>query len=133
MPNLPARRPRRGEPRRRESTQALKVLGEEAAAGHLMAKGWKVVARNWRTRFGEIDLIAMEGSTLVFVEVKARRVDDFVDPALGVDWEKQKRLRRLAAAYLAFETPPHGGCRFDVISVISGRDPIRVRHIPNAF
>lgn len=78
-------------------------------------------------------MVAMDGSTLVFLEVKARRVDRFVDPALGVDGPKQKRLRRLAQAYLAFEKPPHDSCRFDVVSVVAGEGPLKIRHIQNAF
>lgn len=117
----------------RRSTQPLKKLGEDAAAEFLLDKGLRLIARNWRTRFGELDLVAMEGSTLVFVEVKARKVESFVEPALAVDHRKQRRLRHLAKAFLAFERPTHDSCRFDVISVLSGQTPIRIRHIPNAF
>lgn len=95
-------------------------------------KGLRLIARNWRTRFGELDLVAMDGSSVVFVEVKARQVDDFVDPACGVDKVKQKKVRRLADAFLALEKPAHDSCRFDVVSVVAC-DPIRIRHIPNAF
>ncbi|MGI8427319.1 MAG: YraN family protein [Actinomycetota bacterium] len=114
------------------STQRLKVIGENAAANFLTERGFRLVARNWRTRFGELDLVAMEGRTLVFVEVKARQRADFIDPALGVDYRKQVKLRRLATAFLAQRTPSYEGCRFDVISVVAGQS-IRVTHIIDAF
>lgn len=125
------RRPARHS-RRRNSTQQLKVHGEDAAAELLKAKGLKVIARNWRTRFGELDLVALDGTTLVFVEVKARQLADFVEPAQAVDRTKQRKIRRLAEAYLAFEHPQHEACRFDVVSVVAGA-PVRIRHLTNAF
>lgn len=130
---LPARRRpfRAGAVRR--STQPLKGLGESAAAEYLEARGFRLLSKNWRARVGELDLIALEGSTLVFVEVKTRAGDDFADPALSVDGPKQKRVRRVAQAYLAFERPRHSACRFDVVSVIADGRSVRIRHIVNAF
>jgi putative endonuclease len=111
----------------------LKALGEDAAARYLERKGMNVVARNWRMKMGELDLVAVDGSTLVFVEVKARRGEPFIEPELAVGYDKQKRLRRVAEAYLAIERPFFKDCRFDVISVVAGVLEPKLRHIPNAF
>jgi putative endonuclease len=110
----------------------IKQLGEETAARLLERLGMRIIDRNWRCRFGELDLVALDGSTLVFVEVKARSHDSFVDPALGVDHRKRLRIRRLAGAYLAFRLPDKESCRFDVVSVVLG-PPLKVRHIIDAF
>jgi putative endonuclease len=113
--------------------QALRQAGEQAAARHLERRGLTILDRNWRIRLGELDLVARDGAVLVFVEVKTRRSSSFVDPAAGVDFHKQCRLRRLAEAYLALERPAPGPCRFDVVSVVlERRDPV-VRHIVDAF
>jgi len=115
------------------STQRLKIIGEDTAAAFLANHGFRLIARNWRTRFGELDLVAMDGRTLVFVEVKARQRADFIDPALGVDYRKQVKLRRLATAFLAQMAPSFEGCRFDVVSVVAGEQPMRINHIIDAF
>jgi putative endonuclease len=111
----------------------LQQLGETAAARHLERRGLRILARNWRIRMGELDLVARDGGTLVFVEVKTRVSGDFVDPALGVDGRKRRQLRRLAEAYLAMEHPRPGPCRFDVVSVLLGAEGPAVRHIVDAF
>jgi putative endonuclease len=108
------------------------MVGEDAAAGLLRGKGMRIVARNWRTKLGELDLVAMDGSTLVFVEVKCRTRDQLYDPALAVDHRKRLRLRRVAEAYLAMEHPRYEECRFDVVSVVAGT-PVRITHLANAF
>lgn len=113
--------------------QSLKVFGEDAAAEHLAKAGLRIVCRNWRTRFGELDLVAFEGRTLVFVEVKARSTRAFVDPSLAVDHRKQIRLRRLASAFLAMERPSYETVRFDVVSIVPGPLGPEVAHIVNAF
>lgn len=110
----------------------VQITGEDAAERLLTGAGMRVLARNWRTKFGELDLVVMDGSTLVFVEVKCRRADRLYDPALAVDHRKQVRLRRLAGAYLALERPQFGDCRFDVVSVVAS-SPLRLRHLVDAF
>lgn len=113
--------------------QALQKVGEDAAAALLRADGWRLLHRNWRRKIGELDLVALKGDTLAFVEVKARRGPSFVDPALGVDERKQRQLRRVASLYLAFERPRFVDCRFDVISVLIGDDGVTTTHWPSAF
>jgi putative endonuclease len=104
------------------------------AAAHLGRQGLRVVARNVRSRLGEIDLVAEDGRTLVFVEVKARRGPAADPPQAAVDERKRARLVRLAQAYLA-----RGGgerpCRFDVVAVTFDADdrPARVAHLRGAF
>jgi putative endonuclease len=114
---------------RRELQQA----GERVAARHLEGRGLRILARNWRIRMGELDLVAEEGPVLVFVEVKTRRSGGLVDPAAAVDFRKRCRLRRLAEAYLSLERPAAGPCRFDVVSVVMDRRHPTVHHISNAF
>ena len=112
--------------------QQVQILGEDSAAGLLEGRGMRVLKRNWRCRFGELDLVAMEGTTLVFVEVKCRTRDSLYDPSLAVDHRKQVRLRRLAEAYIAMERPHFRDCRFDVVSVVASK-PVRLTHLADAF
>jgi putative endonuclease len=91
--------------------------GEALAAGLLEAAGLRVVARNWRCRQGEIDLVAAGPGLLVFCEVKTRRGNGYGSPAAAVTSAKQARLRRLAAAYLAASPTPPCHVRFDVVAV----------------
>lgn len=113
--------------------QAVQKVGEDAAAALLQADGWRLLHRNWRLKMGELDLVAVKGGVLAFIEVKARRAPSFVDPALGVDGRKQRQLRRVANAYLALEQPRFVDCRFDVIGVVVGEDGVRTTHWPSAF
>ncbi len=107
--------------------------GEEAAARYLRRRGWTILARNWRARVGELDLVARKGNTLVFVEVKTRTSSDFLEPHLGVDVRKQGRLRRVAQAYVAFERPRFEDCRFDVIAVVLKGGRARITRHECAF
>jgi putative endonuclease len=98
--------------------------GERLAAAWYTAAGYDVVARNWRCREGELDLVVRRGDELVFCEVKARTSDRFGVPAESVTLAKQERMRVLAARFLAESGSESGaGCRvrFDVASVVDGR------------
>ena len=114
---------------------------EDLVARRLLAAGWSILARNARTRSGELDLIALEGSTLVFVEVKAGRAGSIAGPerpAHAVGPQKQRRIRRLAREWLAAAERPRpsgvAGYRFDVVGVSFGRDGLAdVDHVRNAF
>lgn len=106
--------------------------GEAEAARHLEAKGLRIVGRQVRTGLGEIDLVAFDGETLVFIEVKAlRRALGGVDPAENVHAGKRRRLGLAARAYLAgMDREPF--CRFDVVTLV--REPaLRVEHHAGAF
>lgn len=80
--------------------QSLGARGEALAAGFYLERGYEVVARNWRSAGGEIDLVVRRGRELVFCEVKTRLTDRFGTPAEAVTQAKQRRIRRLATAYL---------------------------------
>jgi putative endonuclease len=105
-------------------------LGEALAATLLEAAGLRVVARNWRCREGEIDLVAAGPGLLVFCEVKTRRGHGYGSPAAAVTPAKQARLRRLAAAYLAAVPTAPRSVRFDVVAVTWPRGgPPAVDHL----
>lgn len=91
--------------------------GEDAAARHLTERGLRIVARNWRCRLGELDLVALEGATVIFVEVKAWRSRRFGPAAAAVDSRKQGRLVRLAQAFLQVHGWEGRSCRFDVVAL----------------
>ncbi|MBC2729709.1 YraN family protein [Thiobacillus sp.] len=108
------------------------LLGQSAesrAAAFLKTQGLKLVARNWRGRFGEIDLIMRDDSTLVFIEVRLRSRSDFGGAAASVTPAKQKKLLATAHQYLAtLKTLPP--CRFDVVALSGDSAPDWIR---NAF
>jgi putative endonuclease len=100
--------------------RVLGATGEEAAAAWYEAEGYEIVARNWRCRDGELDLILRYGRVFVFCEVKSRTTGAFGMPAEAVNYQKQARLRRLAARWLE-ESPVRAmEIRFDVASVLGG-------------
>jgi len=118
--------------------QHLGRLGERLALAHLRRLGFELVARNHRTRFGELDLVVFDGTTLVFVEVKTRRAS----AACREPWEtirnrKQRRIRRIATAFLLErnDRPWSANLRFDAIGVIlDGHGQlVRLDHLEAAF
>jgi putative endonuclease len=108
--------------------------GEEAAARYLAGLGFRILQRRFRTRSGEIDLVAEEGETLAFIEVKTRSSSVCGSPAEAVDRRKQARLRRAAETYLARTGQYEAACRFDVVEVWDDPDgECRIDHIRDAF
>jgi len=91
--------------------------GERLAAGWYKKQGWQIVARNYRTRQGEIDLVAAKGDVLAFVEVKTRTGNMLSRPAEAVDRRKQKRIIAAAGCFLAAYDGPQQQIRFDVLEV----------------
>jgi len=118
-----------------ETRRATGIKGEEEAARFLARSGYAILDRNVRTRAGEIDLVAKEGKTLVFVEVKTRRDLEGDPPQAAVNTRKQNRLGKLAHGYLKLKRIRQTPCRFDVVSVIINDEGgvKAIRHIPNAF
>jgi putative endonuclease len=108
---------------------ALGRRGEELAAAWYEARGYAVVARNWRSSDGEIDIVARRGRLVIIAEVKARSSELFGVPAEAVNRQKQQRLHRLAAAWLRENHVRGVGLRFDVVSVLAGT----VEVFENAF
>ncbi len=109
---------------------------EERAAQWVAAQGWRILQRNYRCKVGEIDIIAMDESQLVFIEVRARNNPRFASAAASVDWRKQQKLLRAAAVYLrSVRVGKNFSCRFDVIAFDprqSGQDA-ELRWIRSAF
>lgn len=99
------------------------ALGEQRAVEHLQGLGLRILARNWRCRWGELDVIALESDsdTVVFVEVKTRTGDGYGGLAEAVPPDKVRRLRRLAGVWLAGQDRRYAGLRIDVIGVRIGR------------
>jgi len=109
------------------------ALWEAETARHLEEAGYEIVERNYRTRAGEIDLIARKGRVLAFVEVKMRSSEAFGHPEEAIDSRKQKKIIEIAQHYLAEHPYPDHDIRFDVVA-ISGEGPHRrMRHLENAF
>jgi putative endonuclease len=114
--------------------RALGAWGERLAAQHLVESGLRVVARNWRCPLGEIDILAWEGDVLVVCEVKTRRGPEFGTPAEAVVHAKARRLRQLAAQWLAETGARPAEVRFDVVSVVVRRQGgVEVDHLRAAF
>ena len=104
-----------------QARRALGARGEQLVADWYEARGYRVLARNWRCRAGELDLVVARGRAVVFCEVKARTTDAFGVPAEAVGRTKQMRVRRLAAAWLDTDAPgPASEIRFDVASELAG-------------
>jgi len=113
--------------------QALGKLGEDLACAELERRGYAVLARRYRTRAGEIDIVARDGDTLVFVEVKARADAACGEPGEAVTPWKQRRLARMALDYLARLRAAPGPCRFDVVALRMDTTPPAVTVYRNAF
>lgn len=116
------------------TNQELGARGEDLAVRHLEDIGLDVLERNWRHRSGELDIIAREGDTVVFVEVKTRSGLGYGTPAEAVTHTKQVRIRGLALSWLALQQGPWVQIRFDVIAIVVGRenDPV-ITHLRAAF
>lgn len=120
--------------------QRIGRTAEDLVAARLAAARWEIVERNARTRYGELDIVALDRNTLVFVEVKAGRSGSAFGPerpVLGVDRRKQLRIRRLAAAWMGErrDAPFYEEIRFDAVGVTFDRAgrAIDVEHIEAAF
>lgn len=111
--------------------------GEDLAAEWLARKGHEVLERNYRTRYGEIDLVTRHGDTLVFVEVKTRRGTGYGDPLEAITERKRGQVRHMAEQYLAERDEEYvdrfEGVRFDAVGIVLGRDGTVVRHVEDAF
>jgi putative endonuclease len=120
--------------------QRLGEVAEDLVAARLAGAGWELVERNARSRHGELDIVALDGRALVFVEVKAGRLGSQFGPerpVLSVDFRKRRRIRRLATAWMGErrELPRYDEIRFDAVGVTFDRAG-RVadyEHIPAAF
>lgn len=108
--------------------------GELLAAEYLRNQGYAIIHRNYRTRKGEIDIIAKLDNTTIFIEVKTRSTAIFGSPLCAVTPKKQSQISRVALEYLCRENAVDSSARFDVVSVlISKNKNVQIEHIPNAF
>lgn len=119
--------------------QTLGRLGEDLAASYLKEKGYRLLERNYRCCLGEVDIIALDEKTLVFIEVRCRSSGKFGLPQESVQWYKQAKVRKIAQYYLqAASVKPALSVRFDVLALLF--DPFdldyklrQIEHIKNAF
>jgi putative endonuclease len=118
-----------------QQTQDVGAFGEREAVRYLIAQGMTVLDRNWRGSAGEVDIILRDGDDLVFVEVKTRRSRRFGEPVEAIVPAKVRRMRRLAAQWLATSRVRPREVRFDVVSVQPRPDgePPRIEHLRAAF
>ena len=108
-------------------------IGENLAAEYLEKIGYKILERNWRySKTGEIDIIAMDKSALVFVEVKARKSLSFGHPFEAIDEKKYNQVHTIAKAYMSQTDIKYQSCRIDGISVILSNPP-EITHLKNLF
>jgi putative endonuclease len=112
---------------------ALGKTGEDLACRELERRGYAILERRWRLRGGEIDIVARDGDTVVFVEVKARDGSAFGEGSEAVTVRKQRRIVQLALGYLARHRLVDVPCRFDVVSIAIDRVPPVVEVYQNAF
>jgi putative endonuclease len=107
--------------------------GERAAEKYLRREGYRIVARNFRAAGAEIDLVAMDDETLVFVEVKTRRSRDSGAPEEAVDERKQKQIRRAAEMFAARYRAEDVTMRFDIVAVDASGKRLEIEHLRDAF
>jgi putative endonuclease len=115
-------------------------IAEDLIAERLAGEGWEIVERNARTRYGELDIVALDGRVIVFIEVKAARLATSFGPEkpiLSIDFRKQRKVRRLGTAWMAERRgfPPFDDIRFDAVGVILDRAgrAVEIDHIKGAF
>ncbi len=110
------------------------IRGEQIALDFLLGLGYQLVAKNWRCRSGEIDLIMMDGNIMVFVEVKARRGSGYGLPQEAVGSKKQAKIRRLAQYYLMVAKRDEQDLRFDVVAITfpGDQEPL-IEHLQGVF
>lgn len=111
----------------------LGVKGEGLAVEFLKRKGYRVISRNFKTPLGEIDIVARDGETLVFVEVKTRTDTAFGQPFEAVNYRKREKIKKVALYYLKNNCRKELSSRFDVLSIEINADKSKIEHIIDAF
>lgn len=116
------------------SHHTLGKKGEEIAADFLRGKQYSILHTNWRSGRKEIDIIAMQGQTLVFVEVKTRSGQLFGMPEEAVNRPKEEHLRKVAEHYLEHFMPHAEEVRFDIVAItLTGNNPMEIIHLEDVF
>jgi len=120
-----------------DTRKKLGNRGEKIAAKVLRKQGYQIIEKNYHSRLGEIDIVAKEDESIVFVEVKTRCSTDFGLPEEALSYDKRRRLSKLALVYLAHRRIKDTNCRFDVVSILMDNKKVsKVKHvelIKNAF
>ncbi len=111
----------------------LSRTGEDTAADFLKANGYKIIARNYKTKLGEIDIIAKDKDSYCFIEVKTRHSDKFGLPSEAVSAFKQRQISKAALVFLKENRLLDKKARFDVVSIIYAQEPPQIDLIKNAF
>lgn len=111
----------------------LGLKGEAIAENYLKKKGYKIITRNFHTRYGEIDIICEKNNTLIFVEVKTRRSSTYGTPEEAITFRKMEHLKKAAFIYMEQVKTFYKELRFDVIGIIIQGENTEINHIKNAF
>lgn len=117
------------------NNRLLGAYGEQAAISYLERQGYKILQKNYRCKLGEIDIIAADGDTMAFIEVKTRRSEKFGQPCDSVNYRKQNQIVKTAMCYISQRNLTDWMSRFDVVEVLMGADEDikSIRLIQNAF
>lgn len=115
------------------SRQKFGEQSESIAVSYLKKQGYKIIEQNYRTKLGEIDIIAKEKGTIAFIEVKSRKSKNFGNPKWAVTPKKQRKISMVALWYLKTTKQSNVKARFDVVSIISDHDNPSIEIIKNAF
>lgn len=113
--------------------RSMGLAGEEIASRYLRKRGYRILERNYRSPFGELDIIAARAGELVFCEVKARTMGDVEEALTAVDARRRERMARAASYYLSRENPGFSRCRFDVIALLKSGGKWKIVHVEDAF
>lgn len=114
--------------------KAIGLLGEELALAHLLAHGLRLVTRNYRCKLGEIDLVMLDGGTLVLIEVRCRASNDYGGAAASVDWQKQRKLVKTAEHLLMKRADlRRHPARFDVMAITTDSTTPQIEWLKSAF
>ncbi len=117
-----------------DTRKKLGNRGEKIAAKFLRKQDYQIIEKNYHSRLGEIDIVAKEDESIVFVEVKTRCSTDFGLPEEALSYDKRRRLSKLALGYLAHRRIKDTNCRFDVVSILMDTRKVKyIKLIKNAF
>ncbi len=108
-------------------------IGEQLAVDHLVSKGLEIIDRNWRIREGEVDIIARDGETIAFIEVKTAFSDKLGDPVGWVNPAKRRQIGKIANVWIDKHDPDCRAYRFDVVALRKVPGGFDIRHIEDAF
>lgn len=126
--------PKKGNSIRRQPDHLIKGhQGENIAANYLKKNGYKIVERNYHCKFGEIDIIAMDGEILTFIEIKTRSSKDHIPPEFTVTKHKQSRIKKSALHFMGRHGIEKRDCRFDIVAITAGKGKRDVVLYKNAF